>query len=149
MFKIAAIALMLAGSFSSCTKKENNVDTQLGDVDTVSIIGKWKLVKTSYPMSGKSSDYSKCNIVFEFKSDHLLTISGEPVHLRPHFSIDPDECEYFYSFVDDENGYGMVGLNFGLKIDRYNIFWYRISSKELEISQAPVDGGIYNLIKIN
>ena len=135
-FKHAAIALLLAGSFSSCANKMNN------DPDPEkAILGKWKLVKTNNPMSGQSFDYSRYNIVYEFNADKVLIISGETETF-----MFPEIGEYSYSFINDENGYGMVGLPYGLEIG-IRVFWYRISSKEMEISQAPLDGGIYYFVK--
>jgi len=136
----------LTGYFSSCEKKENNEDClSIFDIvhdESASILGKWKLVKTMHPMSKGCLDYSKCNVVFEFRSDSVLTISGETIHIRPYFGFDTDEYEFFYSFVEpnQQNSFRTLKIN-------TSYFWHRISVNELIIDDSPLDGGIYYLVK--
>jgi len=50
-----AILLMLAGSFFSCEKKDENcfsIPNVIHD-ESASILGRWKLIKTMHPMSGQ------------------------------------------------------------------------------------------------
>jgi hypothetical protein len=98
IFKIAVILLILTGIFSSCDNKID--DDEIVDNPETAILGKWKLVKTSWPMGGTSTDYTKCSVVFEFRPDSILKISGETVHSIPRFGSGTEVNEHFYSFVD-------------------------------------------------
>jgi len=132
--------LSIAIAFVGC---DSPMEMNGEEINYLSIIGKWKLIKTVHPMSGQSLDYSKYNIFYEFKSDNILKISGDSGE-----QIFFDTGEHFYTFVEDEMGYGMVGLPYGLKIDN-NTFWYNLSSKELIIDNSPLDGGKIYFILIN
>jgi hypothetical protein len=147
ILKLTAFMLILAGSFYSCDKKNNPDDTSWiidgktknSLADTANIIGKWKLVKVTTPFVGSVSNYSNNNIVYEFKTNNVLTISGKTSGIdlyRGH-----DVGEYFYSIIKNDNDYSLqiATLTYG----------YSISSKELKISLAHLDGSIYNLTKIN
>lgn len=153
IFKSTAIALLLAGCLSSCTEKKNDVDNDCLSIFNIihdksaSILGKWKLIKTrgivlsSEGYDLKCYDYSRYDIVYEFKTNNVLTISGD-------LDIWPKIGEHFYSIVDDEKGLGMVGLPYGLKIGDNLTYWYQVTSKELIIDMRPLDGTTYYLVKI-
>ena len=72
----------------------NTMQTHLHSSD---IIGKWKLVTfLSFDRGGWGiSDHSENNIVYEFKPDGVLTVSGNIEH--PHFRMPPKTEDYFYS----------------------------------------------------
>jgi hypothetical protein len=137
---MASVLWLTTGT--SCNQTElSNRNMNIEELE--SIIGRWKLETIKHPMNGQSFYYSQHNVVYEFKTDGVLVISGEA-----EIPIWPETGEYSYSFIDDEKGYGMVGLSYGLKIGN-STFWYRISSKELEINNAPLDGAVISLIKTN
>ncbi len=141
-FKFTVIMLLLAaGCFSSCSEKVNekpNIDK------SVSIIGKWKLVKVQVVFYNRDLyDYSHYNIIYEFKSNNVLTVSGETDDIDTYRGHNIGE--HVYSITDDDKV--IPGSSPVLKIDEiYSLF--SISSKSLEISYAPLDGPIYFLIKI-
>ena len=104
--------------------------------DSTSIAGKWKLLKelpgmTELPVS--EIDYSQHNIVYEFKANGVLTVSG---NTNVGF---PGTGEYAYSI----GNYGEI------HIDAVR-FWYRFSSnkEELIIDSRPIDGPAYYFVKI-
>ena len=130
------VLLLLVGIFLSCSEEQLNIDREN------TIVGKWKLEKTEHPMSGQHFDYSLYNVVYEFKTNNVLTVSTE----TENSDIWPYTGEYSYSFIDDEKGYGIAGLPYGLKIGD-DTYWYRISTEKLEINNAPVDGGIWYFTK--
>jgi hypothetical protein len=135
---LTVLLLVLAGELS-CRKEK------------ATIIGRWKLKKVEIPFTGEFNDYSQYNIVYEFKTNNVLTITGEVNHIdnyRGH-----SLGEYFYSFiVDDEDElYTHLGSltttnSSIIKIDGWYYF-YSIFSKELKLDQSPIDGFIYHLIK--
>ena len=161
IFKITTILLILSGCFSSCTKKGENAENANEDClsiirfinevihdESSSILGKWKLEKSAgirfawqYGDPGtpyQCDDYSQSNIVFEFKTDNVLTISAEiDFYLKG---------EHTYSFVEYNEWYGR---EIGLKIGEYTDFGYQNSSKELVLNLMPVDGPAYYLVKID
>jgi len=125
ILKHAAIALLLAGSFSSCIKKNE---------EPASIVGKWKLVESRYFsfINGlQVSDYSQYNIVYEFKTNNVLFVSGVA---DDNFSL-YGNGEHFYSIGDFADGRN-------LKIGDHGLWWSRISSKKLELDLMPLDGGL-------
>ena len=79
IFKITVVLLFLAGIFS-CSE---NSDTEI--IIEKAIIGKWKLVKIEVDIDLENGngirnpttfDYSQDNIIYEFKKNNVLTISG-------------------------------------------------------------------------
>ena len=112
---IVCTLFLAAGSFSSCSKKEE---------EPASLIGKWKLEKlegghTSTP----SLDCSQKNIIYEFHSNGVLTVIEEFDDIL-YGICDPGE--YLYKVVEDE-GY--------LEIDSRKYF-FNISSKRMKIESA-------------
>jgi len=157
ILKITTILLILSGCFLSCTKKVENFNedcsllikyiNEIVHDESSSILGKWKLENSvgilmgwHYGDSGTPylcSDYSQSNIVYEFKTDNVLTISEDTdLFLKG---------EHFYSIVEFNEWYGS---EFRLKIGEYTYFWYRNSSKELVLDLMPVDGPAYYLVKM-
>jgi len=68
MKKIVLVFLLSCLFLTNC--KKNNDDT--GD-----IIGKWKLIEVRNTFAQIKIDYSQYNIVYEFKTDGILTVSGK------------------------------------------------------------------------
>ena len=153
--------LMLAVSFSSCSEddfsySEDDFSCSEDDVSyseddfscseddmNPEIIGKWKLLSISYPMVGETNDYFQENIVYEFKTNCILTVSGvTTIPLRGGAKIGE------HSYSSDKNNMIEWGSDPVLTINGC-IWWYSVSSEYLEISQAPLDGAIINFEKIN
>jgi hypothetical protein len=135
--KLMTAFLLLGTCFLACKKD-----------DSRTIIGKWKLVNvTTSGFKGgiQSFDYNSYNIVYTFMKNDVLIIRGEIEKINTYKGHEVDE--HSYTIVDDKKGYGWNDFSYGLKID-YTTYWYKISSRELEISSAPLDGNIYKLIKL-
>ena len=92
-------------------------------------------------------DNCQYNIVFEFKSNNVVTISGDRTELRNFVLYPATQNEFFYSFVES-NWWGEWKIL--LKTESYNgipQYWnYSINSKVL----CLYDGGhyYYHFIKI-
>ena len=118
----------------------NNSEMSAGNRDN--IIGEWKLVKVIIPFTSTAPityDYSQYNIVYKFNTNGIMTVFGETENID--FYSGHEIGEYSYSIIKHEDG-------FSLKIDNLT-YGCRISSKNLEISYAFLDGNIYYLDKIN
>lgn len=147
-----AILLLILGSFTSCSAKLNIED----DIITKAmgaIMGNWKLekiVSSGFGPAGSEPqtwDYSKNNIIYLFKKDGVLTVSVDSETI-PDYYGNYTIGNHTYTIIYDKEGYGIVGLPYGLKIDN-SIFWYNLSSKELIIDSRPLDGVAYYLTKID
>lgn len=98
--------------------------------NSTSIIGKWKLMKEQTSGFG-SIDYSKRNIVYEFKTNGVLTVSGNgntgwKEKGRHSYSID--------NYREIQAGYSSS--------------WYNVSPGELIIDSRPLDGSAFYFAKI-
>jgi hypothetical protein len=99
-----------------------------------SVIGKWKLMKeqtAGFASPSKEIDYSKQNIVYEFKTDGVLTVSGNG---------------NAGSMKKGKHSYS-IGNYREIHID-YASSWYSVSHSELIIDSRPVDGSAYYFAKI-
>ena len=132
LIAFSAILLSLVGGFFSC-KEDIDIDPQKA------IIGKWKLVKLTVPMMGVSYNYSNYNIVYDFKANGVLTVSGKI-----------DQIDWYGGYEVGEYPYSVGNFEYGhnLKIGNYEFWWVRISSKTLVMDDSPVDGPICYLVKI-
>ena len=159
--KVSFLALCFCMIFfmaTGCEEKPKKIEDCYGD-----ITGRWKLVSVELsftpPNTQRFFDYSKYNIVYEFNTDSVLTVSGQTEHIdlyRGHGT-----GEYCFSFVDED----MWGH---LREDKDRVYWrtMRISSMindcygglnyscsftsdELKIDRSPVDGSIYKFVKLN
>jgi len=128
---IMSIIWFVAGL--SCNK------TEMSGGNSSDIIGEWKLVKVIIPFTGETYDYSQFNISYNFNKNAVLSVSGKTDHIQWYGGHETGE--YSYSIIKDESG-------FILKINNRS-YGCHISSKKLEISDAPLDGFIYYLEKIN
>jgi len=148
-FKLLIFTLLLMVAAMACKSNLTEEDMQTENLEEL-IIGKWQLVKVDevfVPIPPPPSyDYSKYNIMYEFKANGVLTVFGETNNIERY--IGHEICDHLYSFVDDDGGLGMPNLPFGLQIGTFTS-WYKISSEELIINDSPLDGYIYYLIKIN
>jgi len=126
--------VMMAIVFWSC-------ESQLeGETDDDSIIGKWKLKTISFPFTGKTYDYSKYNIVYEFQSNNILKISGAPVQDSLYYGRGNGEISYSID-INDENVECLL-------LGGHPVTAFGISNKTLVLSYAPLDGLIETLTKI-
>ena len=149
ILKITAVLLMLTGGFSSCTMKEQEQEQNddcisifnIVHKESSSILGRWKLVKIRDNfLAPKCYDYSHANIVYEFKTNNVLTGSAEiePSELWPRIGT------HFYSINEKE----LFGTSVRMLQIGTVIIWYQINSKELVINGSPLDGPTYYFIKI-
>ena len=144
--RVVVLCVVLAGLFSSCAQKENNTEP-------TSIIGKWKLVKFDYrpmtsPPSPKDSfDYSQNNVVYEFKSNNILTVSGKTDDIDYRgLEIGDHSYEMNYNLKDDMDPLGLP-YPYMLKIDT-DPHSYLLSAKELKITHiGEVDAYAFYLAK--
>jgi hypothetical protein len=108
------------------------------------IVGQWKLVKVIFPDTSDgrvSYDYSQYAIMYEFKTDGVLTVSGEVGSIDSYYGHNIGEHDYL--IVDDDKETGSYRLSIGKMT-----YWYTISANKLEISLAPLDGPIFYLEKV-
>jgi len=87
-----AFLLLLAGCFCSCQKKENSIEY------SSMVVGKWKLEFISD--REQTIDYSKYNIVYEFKTNNVLTVTGK-VNNTDHRIL--ENGKHFYNVVIPES----------------------------------------------
>ena len=99
-----------------------------------SIIGKWKLMKaqtSGFGSPSKEIDYSKQSIMYEFKTNGILTVSGN------------DSAGWM------EKGNHSYSIDNYKKIQvGYSSSWYSVSPNELIIDSRPVDGSAFYFAKI-
>ena len=101
---------------------------------------KWKLVTLLVPFTPDGPiwyDYSKYDIVYEFRTNNVLTVSGETTDIEVY--IGHEIGEHFYS-IDNV---------WELKIDNIVYWGYYTTANELIIDGSPLDGYKYNFVKIN
>ena len=155
IIKLQVILILLVAGIVGCNK--TNESNQIEEIpeETIDstlytlISGKWQLLTVEevfVPVPQPTHDYSKYNIVYEFKPNGVLTVSGATDDIERY--IGHKTGKHSYSFIDDGNKLGMVGLPFGLQINNF-ISWYQLSSEELIINDSPLDGYVYFLIKID
>ena len=149
--KCVSIVLFLAGICFSCAT-EKNVGEECEDClfifdfahdKDASIIGKWKLenIRVNSRSGICCADCSLNNIVYEFKQDGSLTVSGNTDNYGLHESGE-------YTFIKDEWSLGLDGYPWGLNINKGNTLWYMLSSKKLIIDYSPLDGATLYFVKI-
>jgi len=128
----------------SCFSCQNSSDEEgvAGDID-FSIIGKWKLVKSEHPWGGQTIDYSKHSIVYEFRKDNILKVSGEPADIGRFYCGETGESSYSIIEPNKENSFRT------LKIGNNGYCWHKVSAKELILDESPLDGGKIYFIRIN
>lgn len=123
-------------------EKENNAEIIYED--SITIIGKWKLVKiqtSGFNPTGTVEvfDYSNYNIIYEFKLDNILTISGNIKDIDEYKGHKLGE--YLYSFSVNDR------IITEFTIEEFGSFQFSISSKQLEIGNKYLDGDTYYFIK--
>ena len=135
---------------SNVQPNENEPSPNENQLNDENLYGVWKLVKVTItgdrPDGFLTIDYSEYNIVYEFKRNDILTVSGVPEN-NQHYLVH-EAGDYPYSIGEFHDGRNLqIGAN------DYDVWWARIFSDEyhneiLEFDTAPVDGPIFSFIKI-
>ena len=129
-------------------------DCQLDLDDNINIIGKWMVIISNVFPSNRYPDkdflkmsckYSETDIVYEFKTNGILTVSRESDYESLPYGT--EKGDYEWSITEVKDSYSETGFSMRLKIGLY--YWYRISCNKLVIDYLPLDGGIEYLIKID
>ena len=140
-----AVVILCVFFFMAASCVNKNADYK-NDKDY--ILGKWKLVKyeyrlmTSPPSPRQSFDYSKNNIVYEFKRKNILTVTGETDNVEYRgLEMGDHAYEMNYNLKD----YMTHGLPFPYLIKIGTIgHSYLLSAKELKINHiGEVDAYAY------
>ena len=152
LLKLLIFSLLLIIAVTACNSNQKEDDipienlTKSVDSDLYKLIsGKWQLMEVRASFVSNPPfvyDCSEYNIVYEFKTNGVLIVSGETDE-----SIGYTAGEYTYSFVDDV--FGWLHLPWGLQINNYSPSWYNISSEELIIDYSPLDGSTSCFIRID
>jgi len=129
--------IIILGLFllSNCSNKEHLQDNQ--------IIGKWKLIEVQYlGIDGLSSkDYSSENIIYNFKSNGILEVTGGE-------NIGYSTGEYDYIFGEGNLG----GDNVDPKVLLLQIdgskWTFDLNNEKLKIGQSYVDGADLIFVRI-
>jgi len=114
--------------------------------DSLMLIGKWHLVKVTtsgFSPDGKgpvSYDYSQNDIVYEFKTNGVLTISSETDNIGNYCGDRLRDYQFLFSHDNLRNCYIIEISHFP--------HWYLISAEELVLDTRPLDGDMYKLEKI-
>ena len=140
-------------SFAILTKKMcegSNVRLYYRDegISLLSLPGtKWNLVKVVFVVPSHTRYYS--DIVYDFDTNGVLTVTGETGHYDWYGGHDIGE--HPYSITNIENVYGFFTLRIGrtLNPEHYYSYICRISSKELILDGTPFNGYYFHLVKIN
>ena len=137
ILKLTVFLLFLAGSISSCEKEKRYEPTSLKG-------SQWKLVRASLPFNeSELYDYSQYDIKYEFKTNNVLTVSGETNFTDSY--LGHEIGEYFYSIIYDDQI--IPGSSPVLKIDEL-YYLFRVTSTNLVIDSSPLDGVILEFDRI-
>ena len=141
LLKFIVIFTMLLSGLSSCTKNVDEKDIfDIVHNESSSIVGKWKLVKVlPTHWHPKPYDYSNYNIVYDFRANGVLKISGVIDQNYEGHNLG----EYTYLFEALESGDGCKLDIVGIK----NNIFCRFNYKELTIIHI-LPAQYYYLVKI-
>ena len=163
---LLAVLLMLAGVIVSCENNEKQHDyctpTELNWIDctsirdsfvvdsSASIVGKWKLQKVQHHF-GACFDYSLCDIVYEFRANGTLVVSGSSWVKRQGHSPLGHRIGRPYSYTPTNTHKGA-----GYQVHTNTIFNHafavsmdRMLTTGVVDSDLTVDGPIFIFIRIN
>lgn len=135
MKKIVIIILAIM-SISSCSSDTNSSNTE--------IVGQWQLKQINYYglEGGNSSqstvDYSDQNIIYNFKVNGVVTISGENPGII--------EGDYDYSYGEDYLGGSTDPKILLVKIDNIK-YTYSLKNGEMTLGKSYVDGPDFVFVK--
>jgi len=131
------VALLTSKLHEDATVKINVVE--MPDYHT-SILGRWKLVESraTFLFHGiQTIDYSQYNIVFEFKTNNVVSVSG----MYEYAPILYEGGDHYYSIDTEEPR----RINLGEKLK----MWYNFASGRLYIGDASASMGYYEFVKLN
>jgi len=160
--KKSYISIILLLSFcilnSTCKKNNDNIVcltfndfedcqfiTRTVHDESSSILGKWRYVLNRYAHYGRyCENYCQYNIVFEFKPNNVLTVSGIAEHNNLSFLA--EEGENFYSVGLDQ--WNSRVLTITRPSHNLSTYWssYRVNSKEF-LFQSQGDSHYFIKIK--
>jgi len=156
---LSVVLLILAIGFVSCDEQNecNPIPLNIEDCwaifgtfahdSSASIVGKWTLKKAFSGWKGQSCwDYSQCNIIYEFRPDGSLIISGRPAGLPVYHRGN----RHSYSIIDLIWPSGTPGVTItypGIRIGNWE-YQLTLSSNEMIISQAAHDGSTFYFVRI-
>lgn len=142
------IPLIMVLPFFSACKKDDHLDEALRcPVEAVNgandnITGKWKLVKAKAVFRDpRTEDYSCNDIVYDFRADGMLVISGTTKN-----PIGYDEGQYAYEFSIGKL-YQEAEEDYTLKIGNTSLAC-NIEENQLVINESPLDGPILHLVRV-
>ena len=132
------------GKEQPTTPSEEPTTVELDVIEVENLYGVWQLVQViitgDRPDGFLTIDYSAYSILYEFKTNGILTISGIPAN-NEHYCVYEDG-DYPYSVGEFHDGRNLqIGSD-------YEIWWCRISGNELEFDTAPLDGPVFRLIRL-
>lgn len=139
------LLIVLPLLISACQKDERKEEivkctivAKEGSNDNV--IGKWKLVtgETTF-FNPRKEDYSCQDIIYDFREDGTLVISGNNEQL-----IGYEGGEYTFEFSKIEL---YEGLNYSLTIENGSI-GCSIEKNHMILDNSPLDGPILHLVRI-
>jgi len=150
--------LTMAGSFFACTTKNEIPEEEdcLCYVDCIcfcdfvhdesaGIVGKWKLMKSFGPF-GACPDFSQHNVVWEFKTNNIWTVSAETEHPFMY----PTQGEYPYTVEYHSTNTSILRFFlFPESPDCDSVEPVSFSSEVLYFGSIITDGAIYYFVKIN
>lgn len=144
-----AILIMILPMLGACQKQEVNNDELKCPVTAKegpddNIIGKWKFVKTrtaALAAPSKTYDYSCNNVIFHFKEDGLLVISGVSEGIRSF-----GNGEYSFEFKDVPFFTGMDGT-YTITIG-YISGACSIQENKMIIDRSPLDGDRQYFVRV-
>lgn len=120
------MTLLIIGFLISSCSNDDDISNQ--------IIGNWKLTKTvcCYFEGGRTTDYSNENIIYNFKSNGILVVSG-----RDNVGYTNGEYEYF--FGKDHLGGNTDPKVLLVKIN--NSKWtYGLTNGKMTLGRSYIDG---------
>jgi hypothetical protein len=146
-FSLAIFLLVL--TLTACKKDDNNMEESLrcpvAAVDGVddSVLGKWRLVKARIVFRDpRTEDYSCEGILYDFRADGTLTVSGGSSVDAPGY----EEGQYTYTFT--------AGKLFEHLEEAYTLsindskFASGINDNRLVLNASPLDGPILYLVRV-
>ena len=152
------LLLLTIALFCSCSKNTDTDDegVPLPDLqhkyidNSALFVGKWQLdtaIIGIFPLDSLgliAYDYIKDSIVYEFKPDHVVSISGKTDHIDlykiPEFGV------YTYSSTAPVSSSGFENTTMFIDNIRYYCFTYMLKIHLLSITSS--DYRIYQLVKI-
>lgn len=142
--------MILAIGVAGCTLS-GEVDSKDEETTGISIIGKWKLVQiedlfvTNPPP--RFFDYSQYNIVYEFKTNNILTVFGK-IDNVDYRGLEIGNYFYQMNYNNDYSDPLYLPYPYMLMIDTIS-YTYHLASEKLEIIRNPYDDYLLsNLVKI-